>query len=233
MTEIDWSSSGGSDDILADEFATATVQAYPAEKIAPVRRKEVDDGSVVPFMVPTVDANWLPGVACRTFSEVDLDYLRYRAIADDDEGQPADVSANLPDALNDFFVQKGLWEGDCGSPFTADDLFVIVLALARLSKTAPTSGSDSANLVNRLVDELEGSPAPSATRKKEVERQKELVSEARKAKKDAFNDFASLNERVAAACTREAGLLSSALEASSQMARAPTELRQAHNTIST
>lgn len=38
MTKFGWSPSGGSEDFVAYHFATSTVQGYPAEKIAPVKR---------------------------------------------------------------------------------------------------------------------------------------------------------------------------------------------------
>lgn len=69
-TEVDWPSSGGSDDFVAYNFATATVQGYPPEKIAPIKRQKVGDGRLLPVMTPAVDVNLLPVVVHRTFSEV-------------------------------------------------------------------------------------------------------------------------------------------------------------------
>lgn len=48
VTEIDWSSSGGSDDFPSYGFVARTVQCYPAERLAPVKRQKVDDSLVVP-----------------------------------------------------------------------------------------------------------------------------------------------------------------------------------------
>lgn len=73
VTVVDWSSSGGSDGFFAFDFANGTAKDYQSEKIAPVKRRKVDDGSVVLGIAPAVVVNWLPGVARKTFSEVKHD----------------------------------------------------------------------------------------------------------------------------------------------------------------
>lgn len=37
-----------------------TVQGYPAERIAPVKRQKIDEGPVLPVMAPAIDVNWFP-----------------------------------------------------------------------------------------------------------------------------------------------------------------------------
>lgn len=76
--------------------------------------------------------------------------------------------------------------------------------MKRLSKTVPNLGSDLANIVNSLVEELETSQAATAKAKKEDERQKGLVLEAEKTKKNVLNIVASKRELVAVASTHEA-----------------------------
>lgn len=57
VSEIDWSSSGGSDDFISYDFATGTVQRYPAERIAPVKRHKNDDGPIMFVPTPALDVN--------------------------------------------------------------------------------------------------------------------------------------------------------------------------------
>lgn len=71
-----------------------------------------------------------------------------------------------------------LSDGADESSFTTDDCSAIATASARLSKRASTSGLEFVNLVKDLVDELESSRAATAKAKKEILRQKRLVSEA-------------------------------------------------------
>lgn len=70
VSEIDWLSPGGSKYFLSYNFGTATMQGYPAERIAPVKCRKVDDGAVVPELAPAVGFNWRSGASDRTISEV-------------------------------------------------------------------------------------------------------------------------------------------------------------------
>lgn len=137
VIEINWFSSGGSDDFLSDDFATGTVQGYLAEILAPVKRQNIDDGPAVLEFAPAIEVNWLPGVAGKAISDVDHDNRRYRVDIDSDEGLRADVPDDIVDDLDDVLVQSVLWEGVAISSFTADDCSVADPALVRLSKTAP------------------------------------------------------------------------------------------------
>lgn len=103
VTEVDWSSSGGTGDFVAYNFAMGTLQGYPAVRIAPVWRQKVYYGPVVPVVAPSVDVNWLSVVARRTFFEVEHDYRRYICIIDDDSSPPGDVPAKVVDDLDDVF----------------------------------------------------------------------------------------------------------------------------------
>lgn len=111
-----------------------------------MKRQKVDNGAVVPIMVPAVDVNWLSGISGKTFSEVERYYRRYRDIIDGGSGQPADVTADLVDDLDDVFAQDALWERDAGSSFTVVDHSVITTALSRLLKTVTGSGPISPTL---------------------------------------------------------------------------------------
>lgn len=55
MTKIGWSSSGGYDDFFAYDYATGSVQSYPDEKNALVKRQKVHNSPMVPVIVPAVD----------------------------------------------------------------------------------------------------------------------------------------------------------------------------------
>lgn len=74
-----------------------------------------------------------------------------------------------------------------------------------------------------LVDALEATQAATVKAKNEVERQKVLVSVARKWKNSALNDVTRLRGRVATAGTREMELLPHASATSSQIAAVTTE----------
>lgn len=124
-------------------------------------------------MVPAVDVNWLSYVAHESFSEVERDYWRYHGIVVDDGGQPANVPANVVDDIVDVFRQEVLQEREGGSSFTTDDRSVISTALARLSKTIPTSGSNFANPINRLIDELQASQEASKKTDEDVEQRED------------------------------------------------------------
>lgn len=60
--------------------------------------------------------------------------------------------------------------------------------------------------------------------RREVERQKGLVSFAKKSASDVVNNVASLRKRVAVSDKREMELLDNVLASSGQIARATTEL---------
>lgn len=186
---------------------------------------------MVPVMAPDIDVNWLSSVKCKTIPESGRDYRRDRGISGDDTSQPDVIPADVIDDVDDIFTQGALWVGNEGSSFTASDRSAIVTALARLSKKVTTSGSEFANLVKDLLDELEASDAATAERGREVRRQKGLVSIAKRSANNILNDVASLRRWVTIASTREKKLLSSPLAASSQISRASSELLQANDTI--
>lgn len=113
VAQVDWSSSGRSDDHFAYDIATGTVQDHPAEKIPPVKRQKIDDRPFVPVMAPAVDVDDLPGVSRKTVSEVQRDYRRYPGIIGDVSRQPAAVPVDMVDDPDDAFAQEALWEGYC------------------------------------------------------------------------------------------------------------------------
>lgn len=172
VTAVDWSSSCGSNDLVAYNFTTGTVQGYSTEQIELVKRQKVDDGPVELVTAPTVDVNRLRGLPYKTFSELERDYRRCLEIVDDDLGQPvefpadvdqpADFLSDFLDDLDDRLVQEACWEADSGSAFTADDRAVIITALARFSKTFLDSGFDLTIIVKGLANELEASKVASA-----------------------------------------------------------------------
>lgn len=104
-----------------------------AKKITPVKRQKADDRSVVIFMAPFIDLNWLPGVTRRTISDVKHENRWNRGVIYDDAGQPAVVLANVVDDLDEIFLQETLWKWDGRSSFTVDHRSVITTAFARLS----------------------------------------------------------------------------------------------------
>lgn len=140
-------------------------------------------------------------------------------MVDDDKSQPADLSADVLDDLDDAFAQKALWEGDGGSSFTVEDRSIISTALARPSKTVPALGSDFSNNVKGLFDELGTSKAATVEAEMEAKYQKGSVSEAEKSRTNAWNDVVSLPGRVAVADTCEVELLCNASVALNIMAR--------------
>lgn len=128
----------------------------------PLKRRKIDNGPVAPVMAPAIDVNWIPGVACMTISEIDRAYWSYHVINGDDAGQPADIPADVENDVDDIFAQEALWEEDGGASFTADDRFVNVTSLTRLSKTITTSESDLSNFIKGIVDESEAPQAATA-----------------------------------------------------------------------
>lgn len=46
------------------------MRCYPTERLAPVKRQNIDVGLVVPMLATVVDVNWLPNVVRKTFSDV-------------------------------------------------------------------------------------------------------------------------------------------------------------------
>lgn len=105
--------------------------------------------------------------------------------------------------LDEVFAQEVIRESDDESSSTSNDLSVNATVFARLSKTFPGLGLDSANFIKGLVDELEASKAASAKTGKEGAWYKVLVSEADNGEKNVFNDVASLLERVVVSGTSE------------------------------
>lgn len=91
-----------------------------------------------------------------------------------------------------------------------NDRLVIVTALARFSKTIPTSGSEFSDLVCSLVDEVKTPCTATIKDEKKVESQNEIISVTEKLANNTLNEPAGFLKRVAVSCTREAELLSSA-----------------------
>lgn len=83
VIEVDRSRSGGPSDFAAYYFATGTVQDYPAEQIASVKRQKDDDCPVVLVIASGVDVSWFFGVSRKTLSNVECAYRWYRAVGDD------------------------------------------------------------------------------------------------------------------------------------------------------
>lgn len=117
-----------------------------------------------------------------------------------------------------------LWESKGRSSFTASDLLVICTALARLSKTVPTSSSELDNLVQVVYQGVETLCAATASAQKKVEQQKTLVSFAMKSTSSILNDVVSFRRRFSDAGTPDEKLFSSASVALNQIALATAEL---------
>lgn len=117
VPDVDWFSCGGSDISAGSDFAMATVQRYPSERIAPVKRRKVDVGPVVPVMARATDMNCLPGISRKTLSEFEHEYRLYRAIIDDDSGESTDILAEVVEDIFDLLAQDAPWEGVYRSSF--------------------------------------------------------------------------------------------------------------------
>lgn len=157
-------------DSLSYYFATRTVQGYPAERIGPVKSQKAGDGPEVPVLTTAVGVNWLPGVVCKSLSVVERDYRLYRGVIDGDERQPANLPADVAEALDSILPQETVWEGNGGSSFTADDRLVIATSLERLAETVPTLDSEFSDLALGLFDEVESFVAATAKVEEDVER---------------------------------------------------------------
>lgn len=142
----------GSNDFVFYCFDMSTVQGYPAERIAVVKRQKVDDGPVVPIMTPAVDVNWLSDLTPKATSKLERDYEQNRDMRDDDESQLANVSANVVSALDVTSTHETLWKRNGGPSLTADDRLIKTTVLARLIKTVPTSGSKFSSPINGLAN---------------------------------------------------------------------------------
>lgn len=92
-------------------------------------------------MVPAVDFQWLPGTRCKKIFEVQGDYKRYLAVADNDGGFPSEVLTEAVADIDDVFSLEVLWETGGGSSFAGTDYFVIATALNRPSKHFPSSSA--------------------------------------------------------------------------------------------
>lgn len=121
VTETDWFSSGGYDDIVSYDFATGTVQDYHAENIVPVRRQRVYDGLVAPVREAANDMNCFSGVTRKMISEAERDYQQYRGVIADDADQSVFASAGMMDDLEDVFALETFWERDAEPSFTVLD----------------------------------------------------------------------------------------------------------------
>lgn len=130
------------------------MQGYPDERLAPVKRQNVDNGPVVPVPAPALCVYRLCGVAYQMIFNLYCNYLWYRDVVYCDESLPSSVPADASDDLDDIFVQDALWKGDGGYSFTADDSSVNATSLVRISKTVTTSSFEYTDLVQGLVDEL-------------------------------------------------------------------------------
>lgn len=219
VTEVHWSLSGGTDNLIACDFATGAVQGYPDERLALLKRQKVDDNPVVPVLEPAVGVNWLLGVTRRAISDVAREYRQKREVVDDGGDLPADFLAEAVDDLDDIFVQEALWKTGGGSFFTAGDRPVLATALVWLSNKVQISGSELVDGVHGLANDVKASHAGSSKAKKEVEWQKGLVSIAQKSASSAPNSVVSLGERIAVSGTRKAELFPIAASASDQIAR--------------
>lgn len=94
-----------------------------------------------------------------------------------------------------MFAQETLLETSGGFYFLADDRSVIIVtALQRLLKIVPITASGFADLIWNFVDAIRSSRAATTEARREVERQKGLVSVAKKPVSDAFSDAPSLQE---------------------------------------
>lgn len=62
-TKVDWPSSGVSDDILSNYFATLSMQDFLTVGIVPVKRQNIDGGLLIPELTAFVDVIWFRSIA--------------------------------------------------------------------------------------------------------------------------------------------------------------------------
>lgn len=104
MAETDWFLCGGSDDLVSYNLVTGAVAGYPTERIVLSSPQKIDDCPVMTVKASPIVFKWLSGVKCRTNFENERNYRRFRGINDDDAGNPADVSANAVDDVDEIFA---------------------------------------------------------------------------------------------------------------------------------
>lgn len=66
------------------------------------------DGPVLPVVAPVVDFHFLPGITCKTISEVRSDYKRYFNVVADDAGFLFGAPVEEAENIDDVFAQKAL-----------------------------------------------------------------------------------------------------------------------------
>lgn len=96
------STSGSLNDSVVYDSTSATMQCYPAERTARVKRQKSNDGPVMPALEPCIDVNYLYGVAHMKLSDVMGDYRWYRGVSDSYNGPPADVLADVDEGIDDI-----------------------------------------------------------------------------------------------------------------------------------
>lgn len=68
------------DIFLAHDLATVTPRGYPAERLAPMQRQNIDYGPVVSLSVPFDNVRSLLRVTHKTISKVEGDYWPYHRV---------------------------------------------------------------------------------------------------------------------------------------------------------
>lgn len=108
ITETDWSCLESTDEYLAYSFAAGIDLGYPANLSAAMKRQTFECSPLVPIMTPTVDADWISDLPCKTIFDNESDYRRYRGTVDDGENLRADVLSHNIDDLDSIFTQTAL-----------------------------------------------------------------------------------------------------------------------------
>lgn len=114
------------------------MHGYQAQRPTSVNCQKIDDGPVLPVLVPFDDASRLPGVTCYKIFDVERVYRRYRSVVNVCGDVPDDFTVDVVDDFDDIFEQEALPETGGGSSFLPNDLSVSSTALQRLSKIVPT-----------------------------------------------------------------------------------------------
>lgn len=107
-----------------------------------MQRQEADDAPLLLVLAPTFNVQQLRGTTCSTIFYVHYDYKRYPTVVIDDEGLFSEVLTEVLHDNDDVFAQRTLCETGSGSSFSTNNRLVIVRALQRFSKTAPTLGNE-------------------------------------------------------------------------------------------
>lgn len=191
MTEAAGSLSRDADQFIAYIFGTYAMRGSLSDRFAPGKRQEMNYYPVVPVLAPAVDVKWPFYVTGKIIYDVRRGYWRYHGVVDDYGYLLADNTVEIRDDLPDIIMQQSHWLAGGGHSFTERGCSMIFLEFEQLSKTVPTSGSEFADIVRSLVDDIEITCTAATKAEKDIDRNKVLLSIVSKSASDVLNEVAS------------------------------------------